>query len=101
MKGWSRVIALLALAGLSLFVALQAADAAASIGDLSFLQCYSSKAITGCGDGGSGVQAGAVAIAVSPAGDSIYLVSGQGDSINHFRRAANGKLTPAGCIADS
>jgi DNA-binding beta-propeller fold protein YncE len=43
---------------------------------------------------------GPVAVAVSPDGASVYVASNTDDAIAIFRRAADGSLTPQGCIGD-
>jgi DNA-binding beta-propeller fold protein YncE len=44
---------------------------------------------------------GATSVAVSPDGKSVYVASANSGALVVFRRAANGDLTPAGCIGNS
>ncbi len=50
--------------------------------------------------GADGLQ-GADSVAVSPDGKSVYVASFLSEAVVVFRRAANGDLTPAGCIGNS
>jgi DNA-binding beta-propeller fold protein YncE len=53
----------------------------------------------GCSTTAQGLD-GAVDVAVSPDGNSVYAAAIGDDSIVRFNRASNGSLTPSGCIAD-
>jgi DNA-binding beta-propeller fold protein YncE len=95
--------------GASVYVASEGGDAIshfgrAANGDLTAAGCISSastSAANGCRSVGSEVLDGAVGLAVSPDGASVYVASNAGDAISHFRRAGNGDLTAAGCISSA
>jgi DNA-binding beta-propeller fold protein YncE len=80
-----------------------AAGALGAVGDLTPQGCIEdldSDGLAGCGATAQGLEA-AAAVAVSPDGASVYAVSeSNDDAIVRFNRAADGALTPAGCIAD-
>lgn len=44
---------------------------------------------------------GASAVAVSPDGRSVYVAAQNADAVVRFDRAADGTLTPAGCVGDA
>jgi DNA-binding beta-propeller fold protein YncE len=74
-------------------------DRAAS-GALSNSSCIEDIEINGsCGGEAQGLNS-AAGVAVSSDGTSVYVVSFTDDTIVRFDRAANGVLTPAGCIED-
>jgi DNA-binding beta-propeller fold protein YncE len=70
----------------------------AANGDLTPAGCISSDSVPGCNSAGAGVLTGASGVAISPQGDSVYVASQSPGTIAHFRRAANGDLTGAGCL---
>lgn len=54
----------------------------------------------GCGETQQGLD-GAIGVAVTPDGKSVYVASEKDHAVARFNRAPDGKLTPAGCIADA
>ena len=78
-----------------------AGSAAAAVGDLTPARCIGN---TGTGPpsciGADGLE-DPVSVAVSPDGHSAYVASASSSAVVVFRRAANGDLTPAGCIGNS
>lgn len=54
----------------------------------------------GCGETQTGLD-GAIGVAVTPDGKSVYVASEKDHAVVRFNRALDGKLTPAGCIADA
>lgn len=54
----------------------------------------------GCGEVQQGLD-GAIGVAVTPDGKSVYVASEKDHAVVRFNRAPDGKLTPAGCIADA
>jgi DNA-binding beta-propeller fold protein YncE len=74
-------------------------DRAAS-GALSNPSCIDDPpALAGCAATAEGLST-AADVALSPDGASVYAVSAFDDAIVRFDRAANGALTPQGCISD-
>lgn len=71
----------------------------AADGSLAYRGCLGNDAGEGCVDLPGAPMRGATAIAVSPDGDSVYVVAFNSDSITHFFRAADGGLTFEGCDA--
>ena len=76
-------------------------SAAAAVGDLTPAGCIGN---TGTGPasciGTDGLDA-ARSVAVSPDNKSVYVASYGSSAVVVFRRAANGDLTPAGCIGNT
>ncbi len=59
-------------------------------------------ATAGCGAGNQTAGlGGAFGVAVSPDGKSVYVASQNDMTVVRFNRAADGSLTPAGCIEDT
>jgi DNA-binding beta-propeller fold protein YncE len=75
----------------------------ASNGTLTAQPCIQNTGREGCivrgGTTTDGLD-GAYDVAVSPDGDSVYVVSYTGNTLAIFDRAGDGSLTPAGCIDD-
>ncbi len=74
-------------------------------GVLSNASCIEDVETNGaCDDVGASGEAqglnGAVSVAVSPDGASVYAIGSEDDAIVRFDRAPSGALTSAGCIAD-
>jgi len=91
--------------GDSVYVASLAGDSIshftrAANGTLSYQGCFSDF-VTGCAVPADPALDGAAGVAVSPAGDSVYVASRDDDSISHFTAAANGDLAYQGCFADT
>ncbi|MFN2427255.1 MAG: lactonase family protein [Candidatus Binatia bacterium] len=76
----------------------------ASNGEITSIGCIqdasSSALCAGIGGSTPGLR-GASALAISPDGDNVYVASIISDGIAVFNRAANGTLTPAGCIQNT
>jgi DNA-binding beta-propeller fold protein YncE len=94
--------------GDNVYVASFLADAIAifdraSNGTLTAQPCIQNTGREGCivrgGTTTDGLD-GAYDVAVSPDGDSVYVVSYTGNTLAVFDRAGDGSLTPAGCIDD-
>ena len=90
----------------SVYVASVGSDAVvvfrrAANGDLTPAGCFGN---TGTGPasciGADGLE-GADSVAVSPDNRSVYVASVSSNAVVVFRRAANGDLTPAGCIGNT
>jgi DNA-binding beta-propeller fold protein YncE len=81
--------------------AITAATALAGTGDLTPQGCTEDPgAPDGCADSTGGLS-GAVAVAVSPDGKSVYVTGFNSSSIVRFDRSlTTGTLTPRGCIND-
>jgi DNA-binding beta-propeller fold protein YncE len=75
-------------------------SAVAAVGDLTFRGCLANDTNEACTDIANAPLGGANGVAVSPDGSSVYVTSVDSDSITTFRRAPNGALTFAGCLAD-
>lgn len=73
---------------------------AAANGALSYESCVSSGGEGGCTDLPGSPFDTPEALAVSPDGDSVYVVGRNSSSIAHFFRAAGGGLTYGGCISN-
>ncbi len=73
----------------------------AANGSLSFAGCIADNGASGCADPFQDPLEGALGVAVSPDGSSVYVASVDDNSISHFSRAANGDITFSGCIADA
>jgi DNA-binding beta-propeller fold protein YncE len=74
----------------------------AADGSLTFSGCFAHNGNDGCTDPGTDSLNGIEAVAISPDGSSVYVVSsGSGDAITHFARAADGSLSFVGCIAEN
>jgi DNA-binding beta-propeller fold protein YncE len=70
-------------------------------GGLTDRRCFSATASTGCTTADEPSLLGAEQAAVSPNGKSVYVVSGDAQSLSWFVRSASGALTYKGCLADS
>lgn len=80
-----------------------AAAAFAATGDLTAIGCVEDEdsAVDDCSGFLSPALDGAVDVAVSPTGNSVYVVSRFDNAIVRFERdPVSGKLTPRGCIDD-
>ena len=81
--------------------AIGATTAGAAVGDLTPAGCIGKRGTSPAScivvDG----LGGATAVAVSPDGASVYVAGSTGNALNVFKRAANGNLTPAGCVGNS
>jgi DNA-binding beta-propeller fold protein YncE len=73
----------------------------ATDGTLTYKTCFANGGENGCDDPAHDSLDGAVAVAVSPNGESVYVASKGGNSISGFDRATNGSLSNGGCIADA
>ncbi len=89
------------LAAVCICAALAARIAFGATGDLTFQGCHADTGAAGCTVPEDAALAGAVAVAVSPGGDSVYVASQIDNSITHFETAANGDLGFQGCFADT
>ncbi len=92
--------------GSSVYVASRSDDSIshftrAAGGSLTFAGCIADTNAAGCTVGFQDSLNGAVGVAVSPDGSSVYVTSEDDDSISHLTRAADGSLTFSGCIADT
>jgi DNA-binding beta-propeller fold protein YncE len=96
-SGLHTTLARLAVATAIALCAALVPPALGATGDLTPAGCLNAGGTSGCNNGGAALN-GADGVAVSPGGDSVYVVSFSGAAISHFRRAANGGLTPAGCL---
>ena len=90
----------------SVYVASFGSDAVvvfrrAANGDLTPAGCIGNTGTgpTSC-TGADGLE-GANSVAVSPDNKSVYVASARSNAVVVFRRAANGDLTPAGCIGNT
>jgi 6-phosphogluconolactonase (cycloisomerase 2 family) len=72
-------------------------------GTLTSTACFQNTGGSDCdGSGGDTVALdGAADVAVSPDGESVYVVSNESNAIALFTRAIDGSLTFQGCIQDS
>jgi DNA-binding beta-propeller fold protein YncE len=70
-------------------------------GVLTDKNCYSSSLSTGCTTTVQPSLLGAVQIAVSPDGKSVYAVADDANAVTWFARSASGALSYKGCIADT
>jgi DNA-binding beta-propeller fold protein YncE len=68
-------------------------------GSLTFQGCFADTATAGCAVPAAPVLAGALDVTVSPDGRSVYVVSGDDNSLTWFNRTADGSLTFGGCYA--
>jgi Ca2+-binding RTX toxin-like protein len=73
----------------------------AANGNLSYQGCFAETAAAGCSVPADPAISEPFGVAVSPAGDSVYVGSQDDDSLSHFTRAASGNLTYQGCFADT
>jgi DNA-binding beta-propeller fold protein YncE len=89
------------LAAVCICAALAARIAFGATGDLTYQGCHADTGAAGCTVPEDQALAGAVAVAVSPGGDSVYVASQIDNSITDFNRAANGDLSFQGCFADT
>lgn len=94
--------ALLALTG-ALTTALAAfaltAAPAGAFGELTYRECIADSAAVGCSALSPTVLTGARGIAISPDGNSVYVVAVGSDAISHFIRNPDGTLTFADCTS--
>ncbi len=90
----------LASAAASLVGLAFAASSQAAVGDIAFADCIAELGQSGCVDPALDSLAGARDVAVSPDGNSVYVVSAEDDSLTHLSRNAAGQLSFQGCIAD-
>jgi len=67
-------------------------------GQISYDGCLADGPADGCVDLPSSPLTGAVGVAVSPDGKSVYVASRSSDSIAHFFRGAGGKIRYDGCL---
>ena len=74
---------------------------AAANGNLTYQGCFADTNAEGCSVPGDAALGGAIGVAVSPGGDSVYVASLFESSISHFTRAPNGNLSYQGCFADT
>ena len=71
-------------------------------GQLTYDGCISDTGSGGlCADAPGTPLTGAYAVAVSPDGKSVYVVSAFANTITHFFAAPQGQLTYDGCISDT
>jgi DNA-binding beta-propeller fold protein YncE len=101
--GWLRAGLFLAVLAPTLGPSAVDADARA-LHALGFRACIEDVGLDACGAGTANEAPGlngARAVAVSPDGRSVYVVSSTDDSVSRFDRAPSGALTPAGCIEDA
>jgi DNA-binding beta-propeller fold protein YncE len=75
--------------------------ARARSGAISFGSCTANAGAHGCTDPRRDTLAGASAVTVGPRGRDVYVTSLDGAAVTHFRRAADGSLLLADCIADA
>ncbi len=94
--------------GISVYVAARGDEAIvrfnrAPDGTLTPADCFEDTAApsNACGASETAGLGGANGVAVSPDGSSVYVTSATNDAIVSFNRAADGTLTPAGCIEDT
>lgn len=72
-----------------------------STGSLTWKECIADAGdAAGCGQDQTGLN-GAIGVAVTPDGKSVYVASEKDHAVVRFNRAPDGTLTPAGCIADA
>jgi DNA-binding beta-propeller fold protein YncE len=74
---------------------------AGDTGRLGYEGCLANTAVSGCDDLPGAPLGGAAGVEVSPDGASVYVASSSSDSIAHFFRAPDGRLTYDGCLANS
>lgn len=74
--------------------------ARADDGSLTYTGCFANLGDHGCEAPTHASLGGLAAMAMSPAGDSIYVVSDDSSAVTSFQRASDGTLTFQGCIAD-
>jgi hypothetical protein len=73
---------------------------AAPQGQLTWDSCISDDGSGGaCADAPSTPLRGALAVATSPDGHSVYVASDQSDSLTTFAASPNGQITFQGCVA--
>ncbi|HYQ13081.1 MAG TPA: hypothetical protein VEP94_06520 [Solirubrobacterales bacterium] len=90
----------------SVYVASSDSDSITSFerkanGALTYRGCVANRGAHGCGKPKHDSLGGADAVAVSPDGKSVYVVSLDGDSITRFDRHSNGSLTYKNCFANA
>jgi DNA-binding beta-propeller fold protein YncE len=71
------------------------------VGDLTPAGCIGNSGNGPASCIGTAGLSGAAGVAVSQDGKSVYVASVDSDALVVFRRAANGDLTPAGCIGNT
>lgn len=69
-------------------------------GTLTFVACVTDNSVPGCTDIPGTSLSTPKGIAVSPDGDSVYVVSSTPGAIAHFGRNVSGGLTYAGCFSN-
>jgi DNA-binding beta-propeller fold protein YncE len=75
---------------------------AAPGGQLTYDGCISNDGSGGlCADAPGSPLSGAQAVAVSPDGRSVYVVSGTSGTLTHFFAAAGGQLSYDGCVSSN
>jgi DNA-binding beta-propeller fold protein YncE len=95
----------LVVLGLALVLSLVVVTAAraATSGDLTFQQCLSETATSGCTTTANGLGGGH-GLVVSPDGTDVYVVGKPSDTtegqVAEFRRSTTGALTKIGCIGE-
>ena len=72
-----------------------------SNGALKYRGCIANRGAHGCGKPKHDSLGGAYDVAVSPDGNSVYVVSLDGDAITRFDRRPNGSLTSRSCFANA
>jgi len=92
--------------GKNVYVASYQGDSVSSFdratnGTLTYTGCIANGGANGCADPAQDSLGGAVAVAVAPDGESVYVASQVGNSITGFDRAHNGSLSGQTCIADA
>jgi DNA-binding beta-propeller fold protein YncE len=92
--------------GKSVYVASSVSDSVSrfsrlSGGGLKYESCLSDAGSGGCADVAGSPIDGALGVAVSPNGSSVYVVAGDAGSISRFARDAAGKLIYDGCLNDT
>jgi DNA-binding beta-propeller fold protein YncE len=70
-------------------------------GDLTWDACLNVDGSESCGDLPGAPIRGAIGVAVSADGKSVYVASQDSDSIAHFVRASDGKITFDSCLANT
>ena len=69
-------------------------------GALTYKGCFANGHAHGCRAPDHDSLGGAVALAVSPDGESVYVASLRAGAVTHFDRSTGGRLEFAGCIAN-
>lgn len=66
-----------------------------------FAACTASGGAGGCADPAFDSLVGAAAVAVGPGGSDLYVTSFDGGAVTHLKRAPDGSMPTAGCVADN